>query len=1014
MARRLLRPAVVALAATAASVAGAQPTQPLDSAYTAQIRALTPTDPHWKFTTELVDHLPASATVPTPLKALGYVPGTVGRLSKVAEINAYFRAVAAASPRVKVFSLGMSEEGREMLIVAVADSATIARLDDYRAMAGRLADPRGLADAERARLVREAKPIYWLTGSIHSPETGSPEMLMELVYRLAVSEAPNVRRIRDGVITLITPVTETDGRDRAVDAYALERQLKVGRGGVPLVYWGKYVAHDNNRDGLVLSLKLSQHINDGGLHWHPTVLHDLHESVPFLYASTGTGPYNDEFDPIVVDEWHTLAYQEITELTKRGLPGVWTHGFYDGWAPNYMFGIAQFHNAIGRFYETYTSMGADCHIVHLPAAAVSREWDRPSPPVNGVKWCIRSNINYQQSGVLVALDYVARNRETFLDNFALKARRMIDRGRTTAPYAFVIPRGQRRAAEAADLVNYFRRTGTEVQVATGDYAVRTMPAVIERAAVPGPNASGSSARGAAGGRVGTDSARGGRADSAAARPTVPVHAGDWIVRMDQPYTALPRTVLAVQRYRADDPPPYDDTGWSLDRLRHVTVYTVDDSTVLARPMQLLTTDARVAGTVAGAGATLAVPPLGDWRSATLPWAVGGARVMVADTAFAAGRATFPAGTALVANTPDVRAAVERLGLAATALGAAPTVRSHAVTLPRIAFVHTWLETQNEGWLRHALDEIGVPFTYVSTQRLVDPHFLDRFDVVLFPHATGTSAQLVNGRPMVGPPIPWRRSATTPSFAGTPDSTDDLRPGMGYEGVAALRHFVERGGLLITEGNSARLPVDMGFNPTVSVVATPRLVARGAVYRAQAVERMHPVLYGYEAGSMPVYFNQAPVFAVQADENAAADARSRAVMQNVADTAITGETERQRARVVLRFDPNADSLLVSGQLENGAELAGKAAVVDAPLGRGHVLLFGIRPMWRYETQGSYAMVLNALAHWNALDVNRRPGAVAERAGPATAPGEAGRDAGHGDAGLGGQSDAGHDSGAGVAH
>lgn len=962
---------ILAACTTLATAAGAQPAQLLDSAYTAQIRALTPTDPRWKFTTEFVDHLPASATVPTPLKALGYVPGTVGRLSKVADINRYFRAVAAASPRVKVFTLGRSEEGREMLVAAVADSATIARLDDYRAMAGRLADPRGLADAERARLVREAKPIYWLTGSIHSPETGSPEMLLELVYRLAVSDAPNVRRIRDGVITLITPVTETDGRDRAVDAYALERQLKVGRGGVPLVYWGKYVAHDNNRDGLVLSLKLSQHVNDGGLYWHPTVLHDLHESVPFLYASTGTGPYNEQFDPVAVDEWHTLAYQEITELTKRGLPGVWTHGFYDGWAPNYMFGIAQFHNAIGRFYETYTSMGADCHIVNLPAASVSREWDRASPPVNGVKWCIRSNINYQQSGVLVALDYVARNRETFLENFALKAARMVERGRTTAPYAFVIPRGQRRAAEAADLVNYFRRTGSEVQVATGEFAVRTMPAVVER----GP-----------------------RRDSTAARPTVQVHAGDWVVRMDQPYTALPRTVLAVQRYRADDPAPYDDTGWSLDQLRHVTVYTVGDSTVLARPMQLLTADARVAGAVAGAGTTLAVPPLGDWRTAALPWQVGGARVAVADTAFAANGATFPAGTALVANTPAARAAVERLGVAATALPAVPTVRSHAVALPRIAFVHTWLETQNEGWLRHALDEIGVPFTYVSTQRLKEPRFLDRFDVVLFPHANGTPAQLVNGRPMVGPAIPWRRSAITPSFGGTPDSTDDLRPGMGYEGVAALRHFVERGGLLVTEGNSARLPVEMGFSPTVSVAATPRLVARGAVYRAQAVERAHPVLYGYEqataGGTMPVYFNQAPVFAVQANENAAADARTRAVMQNVADSAIVREVEGQRARVVLRFDPNADSLLVSGQLENGGELAGKAAVVDAPLGRGHVLLFGIRPMWRYETQGSYAMVLNALAHWNAFDVNHgRGAAVAAAPAAAPRPAEAGHDDQH---------------------
>src|SRR4029079_18320050 len=134
-----------------------------DPEYTAKIRELTPTDPKWKFTTELVDHLPASATVPSPLKVLGYVPGTIGKLSRTEDLNKYFRAVAAASPRVKVFSLGMSEEGREMIVAAVADDATIAKLDDYRAMTLKLADPRGVAAAERARLIRETKPIYWLT-----------------------------------------------------------------------------------------------------------------------------------------------------------------------------------------------------------------------------------------------------------------------------------------------------------------------------------------------------------------------------------------------------------------------------------------------------------------------------------------------------------------------------------------------------------------------------------------------------------------------------------------------------------------------------------------------------------------------------------------------------------------------------------------------------------------------------------------------------------------------------------
>ena len=161
--------------------------QPNDAEYTARIRELTPTDPKWKFTTELVDHLPASPTVPSPLKVLGYVPGTIGKLSRTEDLNKYFRAVAAASPRVKVFSLGLSEEGREMIVAAVADSATIANLDSYRAMAAKLADPRTATDDERARLIHDAKPLYWLTGTIHAPETGSPSEISRAAQEGQVS-----------------------------------------------------------------------------------------------------------------------------------------------------------------------------------------------------------------------------------------------------------------------------------------------------------------------------------------------------------------------------------------------------------------------------------------------------------------------------------------------------------------------------------------------------------------------------------------------------------------------------------------------------------------------------------------------------------------------------------------------------------------------------------------------------------------------------------------------------------
>jgi hypothetical protein len=990
--RRLLLGAAVFSGAAALPVPVAAQ-QALDKEYTAKIRELTPTDPRWKFTTELVDHLPASKTVPTPLAVLGYVPGSIGRLAHVADFNRYFRAVEKASPRVKVFSLGMSDEGREMIVAAVADDATIARLDEYRRMAARLADPRGLSKAERDRLVREAKPIYWLTGSIHSPEIGSPEMLMELLYRLAVEASPFIQDIRSNVITLITPATEVDGRDRAVDANTLGRELKVNLG---LPYWGKYTAHDNNRDGITMSQKLTQNVNAGFHYWHPTVMHDLHESVPFLYISTGTGPYNDEFDPIEINEWHTLAYNEINELTKRGLPGVWTHGFYDGWAPNYMLSIPQLHNSIGRFYETYTSSGADCQTTNFPPGSQERRWDRPNVAVSGVKWCMRSNINYQQSGVLLGLEYVADNRATFLENFVLKGERMIERGRREAPYAYVIPRGQRRGAEAADLVNLFRRHGAEVHVASRDFTTRAEPKIRGRegSALLAQNLRQVETRetvaagGRRGGRGAPVAAVGQAGDSATADTTigarqagtptprgteVTVHAGDWIVRMDQPYTQTVRTLLALQHFKADDPSPYDDTGWTMDELRHVTTLKIVDSTVLAKPMQLLSADATVTGTVAGNGPVLIVPHLGDWRSAMLPWRVAGARIAAAESAFTLDGKRFDAGTFIVQGG-DARAAVTQLGLGATAVATAPTVKSHPVSAPRIAYIHSWIETQNEGWWRFALDQMGVKYTYMSDQALAKPGVLDDYDVVLFPHVNGNPQTIVNGRPMVGPPLPWKRTAATPNL-GRIDSTDDMRGAMGLEGLAALRRFVERGGLLVTEGNSTRVPIEFGLTPSVSVASAPRLFARGSVFRAQEVTRESPILYGYDERTFSVYFNQAPLLQVQG-AGGGRGGPGNAAQRN---PELTADIARLAPRVILRFHQREDSLLVSGVLENGSEMTGRAAVVDAPLGRGHVVMFGIRPMWRWETQGTFALVLNAVANWNALDAGRREPTTSDSAG-----------------------------------
>ena len=271
--------------------------QKVDEEYTRLIRQHLQDE---RITTELVNHLPASETVPSPLKFFGRIVGTPGELTYAADIHRYYEALAKAAPgRARYLKVGTTEEGRDIVLLAIADEATLKSLDRYRDMLGELTDPRKTSEARAQQLLKTAKPVYYTISGMHSPENGGPEMLIELAYRLIVEETPFIQNIRNNVITLITPVIEVDGREKQVDTYYFNKKRAPGDARLPLMYWGKYVQHDNNRDGMGQFLKLTQTVTQQTLHWHPTVIHDLHEAQTYLYSSTGTGPYNNDIDPIV-------------------------------------------------------------------------------------------------------------------------------------------------------------------------------------------------------------------------------------------------------------------------------------------------------------------------------------------------------------------------------------------------------------------------------------------------------------------------------------------------------------------------------------------------------------------------------------------------------------------------------------------------------------------------------------------------------------------------------------------
>jgi len=953
---------LVALIATPTVVsAQSRGTQAIDEEYTRLIAEHLQDD---RITTELVDHLPASETVPTPLDFNGRIVGTPDELTYAADIHRYMRAIADASPRATVWSMGLSEEGREMILIAIADEETIADLDRYKAYMAELTDPRTTSQERAEELIAGmAKPIYWLTSGMHSTENGGPEMLQELAYRLVVQESDFIRDIRENIITFITPVIEVDGREKQVDTYYFNKNRPDGEARLPLMYWGKYVAHDNNRDAMGQMLNLTRYVNATQLEWNPVVMHDLHEAQNYLYTSTGTGPYNEAFDAITITEWWMLAENDVLQMTKRDVPGVWTYSFYDGWTPNYMFTIAHGHNAIGRFYEV-ASYGPQNRTLRVGNTGTSREWFRPNPPLTEIQWGPRNNTNIQQSGVLFSLKYAADNASMFLDNYWTKNKRSVSKGIDGEINAWVIPADQRRRADAADAVNELMRQGLEIH----------------------------------------------RADESFEAGGVEVAAGDYVIRADQPFRTLADMYLSLQQFSLENPRPYDDTGWTFQLMRNVELEEVSDVDVLARNMTLLADSVRAPGGISGRGSIVVVDHTTDNNLMKFRFSLAGTEMHAAEADFEMNGHDFRAGAFIIpnANRAAIESSLGELGLSGYATNDMPDVAMHELDVPRIGYLHAWRRTQDEGWVRGALDHYGVPYDYFADKLVAEGNLRDRYDVIIYPHVGGSAESHITGFPMTGDmPLPYRRSAETPNLGGI-DESDDIRGGMGWEGLVALADFVREGGMLLVEGSTSSIMPEYGVTGGLTLESPEGLVAPGSVHRGIIADATSPIMYGYAGEQLPVYYKADVVMSTGGggggfspgpwQNTTPMASRPRLSDYNDPDRAAGIQSGggggrggfggfgrggagggENASRVVMRFPDNPEHILLSGALGGAEALAGRAQVVDSKVGDGHVVSFAIRPFWRWQSQGTFFLGFNAILNWNDLDANGGGAAPATEAG-----------------------------------
>jgi hypothetical protein len=469
----------------------------------------------------------------------------------------------------------------------------------------------------------------------------------------------------------------------------------------------------------------------------------------------------------------------------------------------------------------------------------------------------------------------------------------------------------------------------------------------------------------------------------------------------------------VQNYPPQNPSPYDDTGWTFQLMRNVKLQTVNDKAIFTQPMTKVTGAVKANGGIEGTGNTLIVEHTADNNLVTFRFKNVDVKMAAAEEDFELNGRKFRAGSLIVANADRAKLEpmLKDLGLSAWAVATAPAVRTHDLDIPRIGYIHSWTRTQDEGWVRAALDTYGIPYTYFADQKLKnETNLRSKYDVIIFPHVGGTAQSQVNGMAVTGSAaLPYKKTDKTPNL-GFVDQSDDIRGGMGIEGLTNLAKFVQDGGTLITEGSTATIFPAYAITAGVTVETPAQLFVRGSILRSKWTDLKSPLAYGYEGSDLPVYFNQSPVlsaggggippeFAAFAGggaganaglgqnitpnaqplrlsslepEPAAADAKPQvdAAAEFRRMAAQFGVTfEDARPRVVLSFPQNPNDMLLSGTLANGQFLSNRAALVDVPLGKGHVVMFAIRPFWRWQTQGTYSMGFNAIMNWNDLDAGK---------------------------------------------
>ena len=983
-----------------------------------------------KFGSPLVDHLPIVRGIPTPKDVIGYYVGAPKKLTYYADILKYYRALAAATPRVKVETIGRSDEGRELVVVWVSSEANMKTLAQNRDNLAKLADPRGLSEAQIKQVIATTKPNYHAIGGLHSTETGPSEMLMELVYRVAVETSPMIAQIRNNVYLSVTPVADVDGRDRQVDWFY--RGLEVaeqaatlpsppsgqptaaagnaadtgrgaqaggragqaaaqsattdeqggrggeagGRGGGPgagigvgigvgigsVPYWGKYVYHDNNRD-INLALVQMRALTEWYFTAHPPIMHDLHESMPLMYTYSGGPPQNPNLDPLLFAELPWFSNWELAQMTKWGMPGVYTHAFMDGWSPGYYASVAYNHNGLMKMYETQSGRDPG-----TPPAGRGGGGDAPPAEGGGRAATLAATTGRGATTAAETGRGGAQAAETSRGGTPAES------GRGGTPPegadgrgASAVPTGRGGAQDREwyrglpvppNAANTFTRRNNTNYMQTGVLSALQLTSmfpgtIVENFYVKTRNAIEDGKTKAPHGfvipvqREMTKAAelvrilrvQGieiGQASSEFKIGDATYPAGSWVIKRDQPYGRLAKNLLEKQLYPDTRLTTYDDSGWTMGLQMLVDVKEIADPAIL----KVATTPVKQVsfkGRVAGAGtAGLAVAHNGSNNMIAFRYRLKTVPMTIAEKSFAAESVEFPAGSFVITGVPAAaaKASVEELGLTAAALTALPQVAMHDSPAPRVAIYSQWTGTQDLGWYRLTFDNFGIPYDLIYKEQVKKGDLRAKYDIILM------AVQNINRQTALQAPAacpqPYQKSDKY-TFLGMYGDTPDMSGGMGQDGVDAFAKFLEAGGTLIAAGAAVRFPIDFGWAHTIDAEAITGVAAQRPIVQAEVGRPDHPVFYGYTDKIMPIKYVGGSTLRV-----------------GLADS----------GNILARY-VGGDSSVLSGSMTGADQLRQKVIAADIPNahnGKGRVILFANNPIYRWQNHGEFNLVFNAMLNW----------------------------------------------------